>query len=180
MARLHGAPDLNRPFLTTMEMFRVKLSTDRTLASRFGAADASARRAMLADGGEVGAARVDLALARSWATPTEIERVEWFASVEECARAMAELRAAWERPGMAPVRQALTRNPGLGFDGARWPTVAYKGGSEPGVLNMTWLLERADGRVFALSIGWCNPRGPVDVGGLAGPVSAAVHHLARR
>jgi hypothetical protein len=30
--------------------------------------------------------------------------------------------------------------------------VAYKGGSEPGVLSTTWYLRRSDGRAFVLSI----------------------------
>jgi hypothetical protein len=40
--------------------------------------------------------------------------------------------------------------------------VAYKGGSEPGVLNLTtWLLAR-DGRPFCVSATWNNPQARLD------------------
>jgi hypothetical protein len=34
--------------------------------------------------------------------------------------------------------------------------MAYKGGSEPGVLHLNWYAERADGRVFFIGIGFMN------------------------
>jgi hypothetical protein len=57
-------------------------------------------------------------------------------------------------------------NPGMQVDAARWPYVGFKGGSEPGVLQLTWLLRRADDRWFVLSM-------TVD-----DPTSAADHALA--
>ncbi len=41
----------------------------------------------------------------------------------------------------------LAVNPGMPVDKARWPYVGFKGGSEPGVLQLTWLL-RARGRAL--------------------------------
>jgi putative hydrolase len=40
--------------------------------------------------------------------------------------------------------------------------VAFKGGSEPGVLSLSWLLERSDGRRFALALTATDPGAPVD------------------
>ena len=31
-----------------------------------------------------------------------------------------------------------------------WPYVAFKGGSEPGVLTLAWYAEREDGRAFVV------------------------------
>ena len=45
----------------------------------------------------------------------------------------------------------LSINPGVPFDEVVWPFVGYKGGSEPGVLAVSWLLERNDGRLFFLA-----------------------------
>ena len=39
----------------------------------------------------------------------------------------------------------------IGLDRATWPTVWFKGGSEPGVLSMTWLLQRKGARTSARS-----------------------------
>jgi hypothetical protein len=40
--------------------------------------------------------------------------------------------------------------------------VGYKGGSEPGVIAMTFLLRRTDGGWRAVSASWNNPAAPVD------------------
>jgi hypothetical protein len=37
-----------------------------------------------------------------------------------------------------------------------------KGGSEPGVLNMTYLLQSTKGDWYALSVGWNNQQAPLE------------------
>ncbi len=88
--------------------------------------------------------------------PIAVERVEWFASCHDLCRAMMRLRELEQRPGLAPVGEILRANPGLPYDKSVWKSVGFKGGSEPGVMNLTFLLERHDGRWFALSAGWCS------------------------
>lgn len=157
MLRLHGAPELNRPFLTTKEMFQIKLSGDDELVSAWGAASEDERRAMLAPGGRVASREPSLALAAFWTKPRGINEAEWFASAFECCRAMAELRTIElsmpEGAARDGLSQVLRTNPGMAFDAEAWRSVGYKGGSEPGVLSLTWLLERNDGRWFCLSLG---------------------------
>jgi hypothetical protein len=65
---------------------------------------------------------------------------------------MVALQTLSRRPGLTPLRTILARNPGIELDRKTWRYVAFKGGSEPGVLSFTWLLERADGHSFVLSI----------------------------
>lgn len=97
------------------------------------------------------------------ATPTAIDRAEWFASAADLCRAMDWLRTRTASSGAAPIRGSLSINRGgLVFREAKWRYVGYKGGSEPGVLNLTYLLERADGRWFVLSAGWNNPLAVLD------------------
>ena len=43
-----------------------------------------------------------------------------------------------------------------------WSYVGYKGGSEPGVLNLTWLLTDKAGRDHALVLSWNNPDATLD------------------
>ena len=45
----------------------------------------------------------------------------------------------------------LAKNPGLPLDATVWPYIGYKGGSEPGVLDMTFLLRRADDKWFVVT-----------------------------
>ncbi len=148
------------PFLKTMEMFRIKLAPDRTLAVRYAGADEAARRALLA--GEVSKVVPDLAFAEKWTVPIEIDKVEWFSSPHDLCMAMAKLHEMELKPGMSELNRVLRINGGIPFDKKTWPSVAYKGGSEPGVMNLTWLMERSDGALFAVSMGWNNPKAEVD------------------
>mgnify|MGYP006189150397 CR=1 FL=1 len=43
-----------------------------------------------------------------------------------------------------------------------WGYVGFKGGSEPGVLNYTWLLTDKQGRDWVLTLGWNNPAAVID------------------
>jgi hypothetical protein len=112
---------------------------------------------MLGPGGSIATARVSLMDAMMWTTPRAIEQAEWFADCRDLCRAMAELRLLEREPGMEPLSRILRKNPGVPVNRAFWKSVAYKGGSEPGVMNLTFLLEREDGRWFTLSTSWSDP-----------------------
>jgi len=189
MSRLHGKPELNRPFLTTREMFAIKLSGDTTLMERWKAVDEPARRDMLLpddakrptrplsprhNPGEVANTLPELSAAAGWKSPRAIDTIEWFASAEELCRAMADLARLEKLDGMDPLGHALRINPGLPLDTGKWIKIAYKGGSEPGVLNLTWLLTRGDGKVFAVSIGWNDTDRLLEEGKVLGLVSRAI------
>jgi hypothetical protein len=49
---------------------------------------------------------------------------------------------------------------------ANWNYLGFKGGSEPGVINLTWLLTDKAGRDHLLTLGWNNPAAAVDEGKL--------------
>jgi beta-lactamase class A len=179
MAKLHARPQLNRPFLSTMDFFRIKLGPDRAaLAPRYGQSDEASRLAMLAPGGEVAQTTPSLAAAALWRGPFEIQRIGWFASAEDLARLMTDLLRLERIENMEPLGRILRTNPGLAFDPRVWRTAAYKGGSEPGVLNMTWLLERTDGRRFIMTIAWSNPERAVETRRLTDLAAAAAGLLA--
>jgi hypothetical protein len=57
--------------------------------------------------------------------------------------------------------------------------VAFKGGSEPGVLSFTWLLERADGHDFVLSIVLNDGTHGIDTAGAVTVAQGAVDLLAK-
>ncbi len=50
---------------------------------------------------------------------------------------------------------------------ANWDYIGYKGGSEPGVMNLTWLLRDTAGRDHVLTLGWNNPAAALDEGKLS-------------
>ncbi len=151
----HAEPGLNRPFLTTRELFWLKLLAPDDVVAAYVAGDEAARRAIL-DGAEI-----DLAGADPFAItePVEVEALEWFASVDDICRALTTLL---EDFGDTPVTDVLTVNPGVQVDEDTWQQVAFKGGSEPGVLALAWHAVRADGAEFVI-VGILNdPDRPVD------------------
>jgi beta-lactamase class A len=172
----HLAPTRNIPFLSTRELFILKLKLDDEQRAAYLNATTEDRRAMLG----AFAASYSLALsdALSWNQPIAIEELEWFASAEELCRAMLTLRDMSTRPGLEPLRDILSINPGIPFDEADWAYSGFKGGSEPGVLNLTWLLQRADGRWFVLTAGFNNPSAPLDENVVIPILQAAVALLA--
>ena len=169
-------PRLDTPFLTTRELFALKLSASPALRDAYVAGSPAQRQRLLA---RVDALPVTLAAATAWAAPREVSTIEWFASPSDLAQAMVALQAAARRPGLAPIRQILARNPGMPFDKKTWRYVAFKGGSEPGVLSLTWLLTRSDGRSFVLSIVLNDPNKAIDETGAVNVAEGAVDLLAQ-
>ena len=47
-------------------------------------------------------------------------------------------------------------------DPDRWDEIAFKGGSEPGVFAVAWLMERPDGRTFSLTGSLLNTEDTID------------------
>ena len=157
-------PSRMTPFMTTRDMFALKATRDAGLAKTYLAANTAGRRALL--DGRVASTPIAVADLAGWTAPRQIATLEWFASTTDLCAAMAKLRDLGGKRGLGPVLDTLAVNPGLPVDKARWPYVGFKGGSEPGVLQLTWLLRRADDRWFVLAIT------------LDDPASAADHSLA--
>jgi beta-lactamase class A len=156
----HSDPTANMPFLATRELFVLKLALPPERAEAYAEASVEERRQLLAT--EIAQTEVTVEDAKSWTTPRWIDSLEWFASADDLCRAMAALNAMSERPGLEPLRDILAINPGISFEPATWTYVGFKGGSELGVLNLTWLLQRADGRWFVLTVGLNDTANAID------------------
>jgi hypothetical protein len=161
----HSRPALNRPLLSTREMYLLKsMGKAKERIGRYSALSEAGRRRYLD--------RVIATLPREAfhgidpSTPSAIDRVEWFASAADLCRALDWLRVNTTRSPARRARQLLTINKGLGWQEGRWRYVGYKGGSEPGVQNVSWLLRDRRGRWLVLSAAWNNPRVPLDTGRL--------------
>ena len=143
-------PSRNIPFLTTRDLFVLKATKNATLRQQYLAADAAGRRALL--DGPVAASPIASTDFDDWTTPRDIDTLEWFASTGDLCSAMAALHQTAGKPGLSQIQDILTINPAMDVDPSVWTYVGFKGGSEPGVLQMTWLLRRADNRWFAVSL----------------------------
>jgi hypothetical protein len=142
------APERDRPFLSTREAFVLKFGDPASLA-RWKSADEAGRRALLPRLAEVDPAGLDPA--RLSGRPAQIAAVEWFASPADLVRTLDWIRRAGDRTAL----DLLAINPGLGPDLAgNFAYFGFKGGSEPGVLNLSFLLKSRSGRWMAVSATW--------------------------
>jgi hypothetical protein len=156
----HAKPELDMPFLSTLEMFKLKGEPTGKAAGAYLALDAKARRAYLAD--TIAAVKREEVKPYADGKPAYVDKIEWFASAADMCRLLDWLRRQSETDQTA--RQILAINPGAGLVIPRdkWQYVGYKGGSEPGVLNLTYLLQSKKGDWYAFSIGWNNPQAALD------------------
>jgi hypothetical protein len=158
----HADPAANDPFLTTRELFMLK--ADPVLAAQWRSGDEAAQA------GAIGAlaARTNPPLddinAAFGNGPKAID-IEWFASPADLAKLFAHMR----RTADPKVFEIMAINPSATpAIKANWDYIGYKGGSEPGVINLTWLLTDNQGHDWVLTLGWNNPAAVVDDGKLQG------------
>lgn len=149
-------PARNRPFLSTYEAFALKYGADRTLLDAFARADPAAKRAMLARLAALPAATIDPA--RAGGRPAGIATAEWFASASDLVRTMDWLR----RNGGEETLRILSIAPGVApAIAGRFTYIGYKGGSEPGVLNMTFLVRTRGGSWLVVTGSWNDEARPL-------------------
>jgi len=161
-----AAAGRNRPLLGTAELFALK-SADEVGLRAWLAADEGERRRLLAT--IYADPRADLSVFTG--APTRIDSLEWFASAADLVRTMDWLR----RHGDDTARAILAINPGAG-PAVRSDFVyfGYKGGSEPGVLNLTWLTRNRAGTWHVVTGSWNNPAAVLDEGQFFGLMARAV------
>jgi beta-lactamase class A len=179
-----ASPALDRPFLTTREIFVLKLDQWPMLAKRYSAADEPSRRALLASTVDR-AALPAVAAAGAWTTPRAINSLEYFASASDICHAYSSLAALARRPGLAPIGQVISLNDdGLQLDPAQWKTTWFKGGSEPGVLTLAYLATTRTGHSYVVTVLAENPSQPIDetaaipiiLSAIKGAFTLAAHH----
>ncbi|MBW4623507.1 MAG: serine hydrolase [Cyanosarcina radialis HA8281-LM2] len=150
----------NRPFLTTREFFVLKSSKNQDLLKQYRAGSESEKRAVL-----------DEVKKRSLPDISEFEGnpvaldVEWFFTAEELCKLM-------ENVADLPL---MSINPGV-VNPKDWERVAFKGGSEPGVLNFTTWLQAKNGKTYCVVATW-NHTSTVDDAKLMNIYSAAIAGL---
>ena len=145
-----GAPGL-APMLTTRQMFALKSPANADLAAQWATSlMPSARRTLLdRNAARLRTTPVDPMMFAG--RPTKIDTLEWFASAAETAGILDWLR---KQGGETPL-SLLAINPGIDpATRGKFDYVGFKGGSEPGVVTLNFLVRRNDGRWLAIAAGW--------------------------
>lgn len=139
----HSDPDSTVPMLSTAQLYALK--ADDELATLYAGLGEDEQAEVLAQLDLSGVPTADIN-GFFGAGPRSID-IEWFASAEDIARIFAVLRDL----GDPVVIDILAVNPALpDAERDRWTYAGYKGGSEPGVLNLSWLLLTPDGQWYAI------------------------------
>lgn len=181
-----GVPPRNRPLLSTAELFRIKLSAGGEAAGVWRALRTEeARRRYLRD--EVPALPLSGAGTDpgAFAAPAHVDAIEWFASAGDLVRTLDALRrlaapvegAPAERDPAA-LRGVLAVNPGLPVAREAFAWAGYKGGSEPGVLCLAWLLRGRDGAWYSVAAAWNDTASAVEDARLTGLLARALQLVA--
>ncbi len=128
----HATPELLTPFLNTRELFVLKTVFTQAERQAYIAAGSDARREILDQ--TVAETPLGPLADIAWTGPIDIDTLEWFGSPADVCRVVSALASTPE------TREILAINPGVDA-GGRWDYVGFKGGSEPGVLAVSWYVE---------------------------------------
>jgi beta-lactamase class A len=128
----------NQPFLSTREAFILKGKSNAALLARYRAANPAARRAMLPEIDKLPLPDVSEFTGSPVATD-----IEWFFTAPELCSLI----------GQVADLPAMQINPGIAKS-ADWKQIAFKGGSEPGVLNLTTAVLGQNGHRYCVAATW--------------------------
>ena len=96
---------------------------------------------------------------KPWDRPREIDRLEWFGSPRDVCRAYAGLTALNSKP----LHEAMSAyDIELKLDPRKWPVVWAKGGSELGVLDLSFRARSAKGKTYIVTALTNNPQSAID------------------
>lgn len=144
---------INIPFLKTSEVFYLKYVADQKLQQKYLTANFAGKRKILSS-----LNNKDLKEAKFADSPILIDKIEWYFSTAELSDLIYDLRSAPE----------LAINSGL-VNKSDYYLAAYKGGSEPGVLQFTQLLQKvSNGDIYVFSVTVNNNSQDVDLQKIAG------------
>jgi beta-lactamase class A len=127
----------NKPFLETREVFILKTAANASYLERYQKADEAGRRALLKEVDKLPLPDIS----KVHTEPTALD-VEWYFTPRELCALMKKVHDL-------PLT-GINAGPAGRED---WDRVAYKGGSEPGVLNLTTWVEK-DGHAYCVAATW--------------------------
>jgi hypothetical protein len=143
-----SSPELDVPFLTTREALLLHYVNYPVLANAYLSRAPGQREAFLASSVDP----LSFSGVQASTEPRDIDKIEWFGSPDDICRAFAGLRQLSHQSKLSPIASILSVNKGsLGLDPPQWPTVWFKGGSEPGVLTLGYLATDSRGQTFVVS-----------------------------
>ena len=147
-------PSLDVPFLTTRQALLLHYVNFPKLANEYLARAPSKRPAFLNSAVDP----LALSEAQSSSEPRDVDSIEWFGSPEDVSHTFAGLQVVSRQPKLSPIASIFSvNNGGLGLNPSQWPTVWFKGGSEPGVMTVGYMATNSRGQTYLVSAMLSNP-----------------------
>lgn len=135
----HHDPSMMSPFMSTREMFQVGWGREESL-QRWIDGSTEQRRGLLEELERAPIGPHDIAVGGD---PLWPQGVEWFATAED----LAAVHVALQERDDPVVREVLSANAGVDATvQEEWDYLGFKGGSSPGVLTGSWVVEQDDRR----------------------------------
>ncbi len=152
----HSNPERALPLLTTVEAFALKTNSD--IGKAFQKANEVEQRALLQEkSAELIYEKINLAALGS--SPVAIDSIEWFAAPIDVAVLLNNMRSTATKP----MLDILSVNKGINpASAAKWAYLGYKGGSEPGVISMSFLAKSNAGEHYSITGSWNNSAAALD------------------
>ncbi len=139
-------PEKSLPLLTTLEMFKIKGILEKEQVNEFLGKTLDEKHKFLAMVDKLAKNKINFP-----DKPTMIDKIEWLFTTDELCKVIETLKGV----------PALSINNGIANQD--WDYVGYKGGSEPGVLSMTYLLKKkSTNDIYSLSATINNPDKVID------------------
>jgi hypothetical protein len=145
-----GTPGL-APIVTTRQMFALKTPANADLAAQWASQLAPSARRRLLETNAVRLATTPVDPLMFSGKPVAIDTLEWFASPAQTAAMLDWLRTQ----GGTTALSLLAVNPGIDpTTRGKFDYVGFKGGSEPGVITLAYLVKRKDERWLTVVGAW--------------------------
>lgn len=150
---LNSFINLNSPFLSTMDLFRIKTLGDHEVEN-YLKLNANAKSLFLKDLGKKLDRNQTLKLLEKWEKPKDILKTEWFGTTQDVCKVMESLQKKSVQD--STIIDILSKNvPFIDVtDSPYFKYLGYKGGSEPGVLTMTFLIQSKNDSWGCLSVAY--------------------------
>jgi beta-lactamase class A len=163
--RIESFSPRNRPFLTTRELFVLKGKENRDLLKRYQTSNQAQRRVIL---NRLATKPLPDVSDFEGVNPVALD-VEWFFTASELCGLISDVADL-------PL---MSINPGVA-NPKNWQTVAFKGGSEPGVINLTTWLQAKNGKNYCVVATWNNSKAPIEESKFMALYSSIITQLATR
>ncbi len=138
-------PLRDRPILTTRELFILKAPANHDLVVRYLAASTPSQRLVVLDAADRRPLPSLRVLGPLLARGPVVPQIEYFFTVRQLCGLMGQVS---QLPQMSVTTGVA--------DPSEWTHVAFKGGSDAGVLNLTTLVQAHGGTTYCVSATWNN------------------------